>query len=373
MSKEQTADEIPVDEKHRVAEAPVLKRPDTGKRAWGLGLLVLLLFSAAVLSVGIGAVSISPTELWSIVVRKLGWTSTIPFRDEQEVIFWFIRLPRICLGMLVGAGLAVAGALLQGLFRNPLADPMLIGISSGAMLAAVLTIVFNVSLGVLGGYLASYTLAFFAFLGSCITTIIVYRISKADGEFKISTMLLVGIAINAFVMAMTGLITSLANDQQLRDLTFWNLGSLGGATWINVVTLLPFVLVTVLYATRLSKALNLLALGENQALYLGVNISRLKKSCIVLATLAVGACVAMAGNIGFVALIVPHIIRKVFGPDHRIVLPGAAIGGATILTFADAIARTLVAPSELPLGVITALMGAPVFIYILLNEHRRRI
>ncbi len=373
MSKEQIADETPVAEERGSTKQQVITRPDTGKRAWGLGMLVLLLCGSAVLSVGVGAVAITPAELWAIVARKLGWVSEVPFRDEQEIIFWFIRLPRICLGMLVGAGLAVAGALLQGLFRNPLADPMLIGISSGAMLAAVLTIVFNISLGVFGGYLASYTLALAAFAGSCITTIVVYRISGADGEFKISTMLLVGIAINAFVMAMTGLITSLADDQQLRDLTFWNLGSLGGATWINVVTLLPFVLVTVLYAAKLSKSLNLLALGENQALYLGVNISRLKKSCIVLATLAVGACVAMAGNIGFIALIIPHIIRKAFGPDHRIVLPGAAIGGATIMTLADAIARTLVAPSELPLGVITALMGAPVFIYILLSEHRRKI
>lgn len=373
MSKEQIADDIPVAEKRGPAASQAIKRPDTGKRAWGLGMLVLLLFASAIVSVGAGAVSISPSELWAIVARKLGWASSVAIRDEQEIIFWFIRLPRICLGILVGAGLAVAGALLQGLFRNPLADPMLIGISSGATLAAVLTIVFNISLGVLGGYLASYTLALAAFVGSCVTTIIVYRISKADGEFKISTMLLVGIAINAFVMAMTGLITSLANDQQLRDLTFWNLGSLGGATWTSVVTLLPFVLFTVLYATRLSKALNLLALGENQALYLGVNIGLLKRSCIVLATLAVGACVAMAGNIGFVALIIPHIIRKSFGPDHRIVLPGAAIGGATILTLADTIARTLVAPSELPLGVITALMGAPVFIYILLSDHRRKI
>lgn len=343
------------------------------KKISGLGVLTLLLLVAIVVSVGVGAVPISPKELWAIVLTRLGGSTEIPFREEQEVIFWFIRLPRICLGILVGAGLAVAGTLLQGLFRNPLADPTLIGISSGAMLAAVLTIVFNLNVGIMGGYLASYSLALAAFAGACVTTIVVYQLARANGEFRISTMLLVGIAINAFAMALTGLVTSLANDQQLRDLTFWNLGSLGGATWVSVLTLLPFVLATVLYTPSLSKSLNLLALGENQASHLGVDMRRLRISSIALSTLAVGVAVAMAGNIGFVALIVPHIIRKTFGPDHRIVLPGSAIGGAAILTYADALARTLVAPSELPIGVITAIMGAPVFLYILLSEHNRRI
>lgn len=371
MSKELLVGEVPVEGVQPALQTQVIKRRSTGKRTWGIGLLLFHLFVAIVVSAGVGAVSIKPQELWAILLAKMGISSVVSFREEQEIIFWFIRLPRICLGILVGAGLAVAGTLLQGLFRNPLADPTLVGISSGAMLAAVLSIVFNLSLGILGGFWASYTLAFSAFTGACLTTIVVYRVAKANGDFKISTMLLVGIAINAFVMALTGLITSLANDQQLRDLTFWNLGSLGGATWMNVLTLLPFVLVALLFTPALSKSLNLLALGENQASYLGVDIARLRKICIVLATLSVGASVAMAGNIGFVALIVPHIIRKIFGPDHRVVLPGAAIGGAVILTFADALARTLVAPSELPIGVITALTGAPIFVYILLTEHKK--
>lgn len=357
----------------RSSAAEPVRRRGRGRNAAGLAVLVVILLFSVVLSAGVGAVSISPSELWAMLIAKSGLTPAGGYREEQEIIFWFIRLPRIGLGILVGAGLAVAGTLLQGLFRNPLADPTLIGISSGAMLAAVLTIVFNLSLGMLGSYFASYSLAFAAFAGSCITTVVVYRVAKANGDFKIGTMLLVGIAINAFVMALTGLITSLANDQQLRDLTFWNLGSLGGATWTSVLTLTPFVLITVVFTPVLSKALNLLALGENQATYLGVNMVRLRRSCIVLATLAVGASVAMAGNIGFVALIVPHIVRKVFGPDHRIVIPGAAIGGAAILTLADAIARTIVAPSELPIGVITALMGAPIFVYILLTEHKRQV
>jgi iron complex transport system permease protein len=341
------------------------------KNKWWLTGMSLLLLVSVVVSAGVGAVTIGPGEILAIVFAKVGIALAIPFEEQQEIVFWYIRLPRVCLGILVGAGLAIAGTLLQGLFRNPLADPTLIGISSGAMLAAVLTIVFGLSLGILGGYFASYTLAFSAFVGACTTTIIVYRVAKAKGEFKIGTMLLTGIAINAFVMALTGLLTSLANDQQLRDLTFWNLGSLGGATWNSVWTLLPFILLALIFSPRLAKSLNLLALGENQAATMGVDMVRLRKICILLATLAVGASVSMAGNIGFVALIVPHIVRKAFGPDHRMVLPAAALGGAAILTFADALARTIVAPAELPIGVVTALMGAPIFVYILLTEHRR--
>ncbi|GAA4434771.1 iron ABC transporter permease [Ravibacter arvi] len=360
-------------ERESITGQVIQRKPRSRKHLTGLGLLTFILALTAVSSAGVGAVPVSPAELWGIVTSKLFGAAQFAYREEQEVVFWFIRLPRICLGILVGAGLSVAGALLQGLFRNPLADPTLIGISSGAMLAAVLTIVFSIGLGFLGGYMASYSLAVAAFSGACLTTLLVYRLARANGEFKISTMLLVGIAINAFVMAVTGLITSLANDQQLRDLTFWNLGSLGGATWTNVLTLLPFVAATLVYTPGLSKSLNLLALGENQAGYLGVDLRVLRRRCIVLATLAVGVSVAMAGNIGFVALIVPHMVRKVFGPDHRVVIPASALGGAIILTVADTLSRTLTAPAELPIGVITALMGAPVFIYILLKETGRRV
>ncbi len=358
---------------------PTLKQePDPVKAVtplpvgWIVGLLSVVLAASVLLAIGIGTVQITPKELLAIVLHRLGVSTQIPFREEQEIIFWYIRLPRVCLGILIGTGLALAGTTLQGLFRNPLADPTLIGISAGASLAAVLTIVFNLNIHLFGGLLGSYTLAVAAFTGAGLTTLLVYRLSLVNGHFRISTMLLVGIAINAFVMALTGLITSLANDQQLRDLTFWNLGSLGGANWTNVLTITPFILIAAFGMPGLAKSLNLLSLGESQAIHLGVNMKLLKRKTILLSTMAVGASVAMAGSIGFVALIVPHIIRKAFGPDHRIVLPGSALGGAIILTISDTLSRTLVAPSELPIGVLTALMGAPLFVYILLKEKNKR-
>ncbi|GAB2764785.1 iron ABC transporter permease [Rhabdobacter roseus] len=340
-------------------------------RAGALGLLAALLVLAVLISVCTGAMAISLPELAGIVTQQLGMEAAYPFEEHQKIIFWFMRLPRICLGILIGAGLSVAGALLQSLFRNPLADPMLIGISSGATLFAVLAIVLGTFFsGLLGGLLGSYLLSFAAFMGACLAILLVYQLSKVNGRSQITTMLLAGIAINAFVNALTGLLISMANDEQLRSITFWGLGSLGGATWTTVLTVLPFIGLTLLYMPRLAKSLNLLALGESQAAHLGVNTTRLKRQTILLVTLTVGASVAVAGTIGFVGLVIPHIIRQAFGPHHRLVLSGSALAGAAVLTLADTLSRTLVAPSELPIGVLTALMGTPVFVYILLKEKR---
>jgi iron complex transport system permease protein len=218
-----------------------------------------------------------------------------------------------------------------------------------------------------------YSISFVAFLGATITTFLVYQLSKVTGEGGVTTLLLCGIAINAFVGAMTGLMTYLADDEQLRSITFWNLGSLGGASWTSVMAVAPFVMVSILFMPYLSKALNLLVLGESQAAGLGVNMKALKQKVIILATMGVGASVAVAGTIGFVGLVVPHFIRTTFGPNHRTLIIGSALAGAIVLTLADTLSRTIVAPSELPIGILTALLGTPFFIYILWEQKRNRL
>jgi iron complex transport system permease protein len=268
---------------------------------------------------------------------------------------------------------------MQGLFRNPLADPGLIGVSAGASLAAVATIVLEVQvlawLPQLAGTRAAlgfYLLPLAAFAGACGTTLLVYRLAREGGRAVVATMLLAGIAVNALAGALTGLLTYAATDEQLRSVTFWGLGSLGGASWPVVLGLLPFLTGPLLWLPRLGKPLNLLALGEAQAAHLGLPVTQLKRQLIGLATLAVGASVAVAGSIGFLGLVVPHLVRLVAGPDHRRVLAGSALGGAAVLVLADTLARTLVAPAELPIGILTALLGTPAFLWILLREKRLR-
>ncbi|KAA0990737.1 FecCD family ABC transporter permease [Dyadobacter aurulentus] len=362
-------------EKERDIEKPVVEArlflpSSTGKMAWILGFILL---ACVVFSACTGALSISVRELADIIAFKLGFIKETSVEEQKSIVFWVIRLPRVCLAVLIGAGLGIAGASLQGLFRNPIADSTLIGVTSGAALFAVFVLMLNARyfamLTELGG---AYSISFVAFLGAAFTTFLVYQLSKITGEGGITTLLLCGIAINAFVGAITGLMTYLADDQQLRSITFWNLGSLGGATWTSVLAVLPFVSISVLFMPYLSKALNLLVLGESQAASLGVNMKALKQKVIILATLGVGASVAVAGTIGFVGLIVPHIIRTTFGPSHKTLIVGSAIGGAIVLTLADTLSRTIVAPSELPIGILTSLLGTPFFIYILWEQKRNR-
>jgi iron complex transport system permease protein len=326
---------------------------------------------SGILSVGMGAVHIPAGEVVTLLIHQTGWNGP-DVNPQHSAIIFIVRLPRLLLGLLAGAALGISGASIQGIFRNPLAEPGLIGVSAGASLAAVAIIglegVFFTGLSNLLGY---YLLAFGAFAGAAATAFIIYRISKHEGRPSISTMLLAGIAINALAAALTGLITYLATEQQLRNITFWLLGSLGGATWQTITTLLPFVLLPVLLLPLSGKALNAFALGESQADYLGISVDQVKKRVILLSTMAVGAAVSLTGIISFVGLLVPHIIRLVIGVDNRHVLPASALLGALMLTVADLIARTLIAPVELPIGVITALIGAPVFLYILVRDKRK--
>ncbi len=346
------------------------------RRRWrgrlALGGLALLLLGTAVASVGVGAVAIAPGQVLAILADRVGIALPWGFEARQAMVLWGIRLPRVVLGVVVGAGLAVSGAAMQGLFRNPLADPGLIGVSSGAALAAVVVIVLGGTLaGGLSATLGATLLPAAAFAGGALATVVVYRLATAGGRTSVATMLLAGIAINAVAGAGTGLMTFIADDDQLRDLMFWTLGSLGGATWQSLAVVAPCILVCVGAAPFLARPLNAMLLGEAEARHLGVETQRLKRLVIALSALAVGAAVAVSGIIGFVGLVVPHLLRLALGPDHRTLLPGSALLGGALLLGADLLARTVVAPAELPIGIVTALVGGPFFLWLLLRQRRR--
>lgn len=301
------------------------------------------------------------------MARLTGDTSLLEGRDVLVVLN--IRLPRVLLGLLVGAGLAVSGALMQGLFRNPLADPGLVGVSSGAGLAAAATIVLGDRF--LAGTMMKLPFAalpFGAFCGGLITTLALYLISTRGGRTSVATMLLAGVALGAMAGALTGLLSFISDDRQLRDLTFWSLGSLGGASWTKLSVVAPIILPLLLLMPLLARGLNGLMLGEAEAYHLGIPVQRIKALAILLVALAVGASVASAGMVGFVGIVVPHLIRLSVGPDHRLLLPLSALGGAMLLVGADIVARLIVVPAELPIGIVTATIGAPFFLWLLLRR-----
>lgn len=330
---------------------------------------MLLLLVTALVSLGSGAFYIPVSEVIQLIVEKLGMLSIHTNDVLPADVLFVVRFPRVVLGLLVGAALGVSGAAIQGIFRNPLAEPGLIGISSGASLFAVLIIAFETMLfTTISAFLGYYLLVFGAFAGAGLTAFIVYRIAVKDGRPQVTTMLLAGIAINGFAGALTGLMTYMATEQQLRSITFWMLGSLGGATWDNVAVVAPCIFLPSILLLFFGKPLNAFALGEMQADLLGMRTDRVKLLVVLLSTMAVGASVAISGVIGFVGLLVPHMVRLLGGADNRYVLAGSLALGALVLTLADVVSRTLIAPMELPIGVITALLGTPVFIYILIKE-----
>lgn len=349
-----------------LSAAPVISR-QRARAATALLVLPLLLLLAITFAVGTGAVHIAPLQVLSIFLAPLGIAPLQAYEEQQAAVLWAIRLPRVVLGLLVGAGLAVAGAAMQGLFRNPLADPGLLGISSGASLAAAMSVVLGFTM------FGSYSLPVAAFLGSLIATALIYLLSQDRGRVNVTTMLLSGIAINALCGAGTGLMTFLATDEQLRTITFWSLGSLGGATWPTVISALPLILLGVVALPFTARALNALMLGESGAAGLGINVQAIKWLIVTLVALSVGAGVAVAGTIGFVGLVVPHLLRLLTGPNHRTLLPASALLGATLLILADLLSRTIAMPAEVPIGIVTALLGAPFFLYLLRSGRKELI
>jgi iron complex transport system permease protein len=327
-----------------------------------------LLAVAIVASLAIGPTGVSLRAIPSAFSAFWGWTDD-PLARSQSLVLMSLRLPRTLLGLFVGAALATAGAMLQGLFRNPLADPGIIGVSSGGALAAITTIAVGNSLVVgWSRLLGAYALPISAFLGSFLTTALLVAVASRRGQIATGTLLLTGIAFAAITGAVSGVISFASDDRELRDLTLWSMGSLAGASWPKLIALIPFAVLLISLVPTLTRALNGLLLGEADAFHLGIDTESAKRRIVFATAAAVGAAVAVAGLVGFVGLVVPHIIRLISGPDHRVVLPaGALIGGALVIT-ADTFARMVVAPAELPLGIVMALIGAPVFLHLVLRR-----
>ncbi|WP_184682538.1 iron ABC transporter permease [Pseudomonas fluvialis] len=320
------------------------------------------------LSLALGPVSLPLLDTLEALLRLSGLSGEqVP--GQAELIIGQIRLPRTLLGLSVGAVLALCGVAMQGLFRNPLADPGLVGVSSGAALGAALVIVGSTSLGWGLGplWLQPYLLSLAAFAGGLGVTAVVYRLGRRDGQTSVAAMLLAGVALSALAGALIGLFTYLADDATLRSLTFWNMGSLNGASYARLWPLLLVGVGVAIWLPRRATALNALLLGESEARHLGFEVERLKRELVLCTALGVGAAVAAAGLIGFIGLVVPHLLRLLVGPDHRILLPASAMAGAALLLLADLLARLLLAPAELPIGIITALLGAPFFLYLLVK------
>ncbi|MCV9921970.1 iron ABC transporter permease [Pseudomonas sp. BT-42-2] len=319
------------------------------------------------LSLALGPVSLPLIDTLRAGLRLLGLPVAGDGLEQAELILGQIRLPRTLLGLAVGAVLALSGVAMQGLFRNPLADPGLVGVASGAALGAAIAIVGGSWLGGIPEGFAPYLLSVCAFVGGLGVTALVYRLGRRDGQTNVATMLLAGIALTALAGSAVGLFTYLADDATLRTLTFWNLGSLNGASYQR---LWPLILVTVAVAVwlpRRAQALNALLLGESEARHLGVEVESLKRELVFCTALGVGAAVAAAGLIGFIGLVVPHLVRLVAGPDHRVLLPASLLAGGALLLFADLVARLALAPAELPIGIVTAFIGAPFFLLLLIK------
>ena len=341
-------------------------RASLGRRA--VVLLAILLLATMALSMTTGASGASALNLIGSWFGAPVADSAALLRDQT--VIYNIRLPRMILGVLVGAALATSGLLMQGLFRNPLADPGLVGVSAGAGLGAVGIIVLGTTaLASLTALLGIYSLQIASFIGGLITTFILYRVATKAGQTAIATMLLAGIAIGALAGAITGVLVYLATDNQLRDLTFWGLGSLSGANWTKIMASGPIILAALVASSFLAKGLNALTLGEATAGHLGLPVQRFKLAAIVAVAAATGASVAVSGGIGFVGIVVPHLLRLVIGPDHRYLLPASALLGASFLLMADAVSRLVVAPAELPSGIVTAAVGGPFFLWILLARR----
>ncbi|MCK2237984.1 MULTISPECIES: iron ABC transporter permease [unclassified Crossiella] len=322
----------------------------------GLGIALVLL---CLLGAGIGAFPSPVADVLASVAHRLGLAEAPTGAGYLDAVLWQIRFPRVLLGVLVGASLACAGAVMQGVFGNPLAEPAVVGVSGGAAMAASAVTVLGVTA------LGSWTLPAAAFIGGLVTVAVVYLVARSGGRTEVVTLVLTGIAVNAATGAVINLLLTYSNDAQLRSVVFWMMGSLASTTWPKVLAVLPCAIVGLLLAPLFARQLDLLALGERPARHLGVHIERLRGTLMFVVALLTAAAVAVAGMIGFVGLVVPHVVRMIIGPGHRFLIPVSALGGAVVVVAADLVARTVLAPVELPIGALTALVGGPFFFWLL--------
>lgn len=330
------------------------------------GALLILLALAITISIAHGSSNIPYRDVAGVLLSKLGITSQTEFTDAQTRIVLMVRLPRALAGALVGAALAVAGATMQGIFRNPLADPGTIGVSAGSGLGAVLAIASGVAAGSL------WILPLFAFITGMAAALLVYVLSLHNGRTHTSTLLLAGVAVNSFLGALTSTLLLMAADYgEMQAILTWLIGGLRGRGMAHVSVIVLPIVISLLLLYAYGRDLNLLLLGEETAQGLGINVARTRFTLLMLASLLTGTAVSIAGGIGFVGLIVPHALRLVIGPDHRLLLPASALGGAVFLVLCDTVARLLIQPAEIQVGLITAMLGAPFFLFLLWRNRRQ--
>ena len=351
------------------AARPELRRPVGKHLRRGrllLATLALTLLLVALVAAGRGQVQISPAEVLGSILHRIGLdVGSLPAAPQGENALWIVRFPRVVLAAVVGAALGSAGAIMQGVFGNPLAEPGVIGVSAGAAFGAALSIVAGVSV------LGAWTVPAAAFAGGLATTYLVYLLARSNGRTEVVTLVLTGVAVNAVAGAAIGLLMFAADESGVQAIAFWNLGSLAQASWSAVALAAPCLALGLVVALADARRLDLLALGERSARHLGVDVERLRIRMIVVTALLGAAAVAFTGIISFVGLVVPHLVRMVAGPGHRVLLPASALGGAVVVVVADLIARTVVEHQELPLGVLTAVVGGPAFFWLLRRTRER--
>ncbi|MFC5449556.1 FecCD family ABC transporter permease [Paenibacillus aestuarii] len=334
---------------------------------WG-GVGVILLLLSILISVSLGTAKLPVPQIATILIKQLPYVGghiDVTWPQSSEQIVMKVRLPRVLLGVLVGAALSIAGTAFQGVLRNSLADPYTLGVSSGASVGAAFLIYF----GLQYAWFGQWSIPVVAFATGLISLLLVLQLAQIDGKLKLETLILSGVVMQAFLGAMVSFMVSLSK-QVINEIMFWLMGSLAMRGWSYTLMLLPYLLVGFIVLICYARPLNLLALGERQASHLGVHVERTKLVVLITATFITAAAVSVAGVIGFVGLIVPHLVRLLVGPDYRLILPLSAIGGGLYVLWADTLARSLLSPTEIPLGVITAFLGAPFFAYLLHKDKK---
>lgn len=337
-----------------------------------IGLFLLAIIS--LVSTTIGPVKISILQIIDILFESININTNLSSSEISQAfktVVIDIRLPRILMGIIVGIALGISGAILQGLFRNPLIDPGFIGVSSGAAIGAMFVIMFSQLIAIENNFYVQFLLPVFAMSGGLSTTILVYKMSQMSGKTNIMAMLLSGIAVNAFSGSIIGFLVYRASDMELRSFTFWTLGSLDNSNWLIVSIAFVAILVPIIVSFKLRKKLDIFMLGDAEAGYLGLNIEKLKKRIIFISALMVGVTVAFCGMIGFIGLVTPHLVRLIMGPSHKTLIIGSAILGAIILILADFISRIIIAPAQLPIGIITSALGAPFFLWLIVSQKQK--
>lgn len=336
---------------------------------WGGTGLLVLLFSI-VMSLSLGSAQLPFIQTWKILIHQLPYVGQYVIQDwpdSSEQIIMNVRFPRISLAVLVGACLAVAGTGFQGVLRNPLADPFTLGVASGASVGAAFIILFGLQFVLLG----QWTIPIVAFVTGMLSLVAVLKLASIHGKLQVETVILAGVVVQAFLGSLISFMVAI-NDKTVNDIVFWMMGSLNMRDWSYSLTILPYFMFGTVVLLAFGRALNLLALGERQAAHLGVHVERTKWIVLIVSTLLSAAAVSVAGVIGFVGLIIPHLIRLLVGPDYRLILPLAVILGSNYVLWADTLARMLLSPRDIPLGVVTAFLGAPFFAY-LLNKHKKQL